>query len=129
MQRCAGIAGYNLLVADDDSRMTITVMAPDGKKYDLNYWTVITTAFSSLASKAEWRVVKQQGKVVPVALIVRVNANEDPDHPNKVTSYLAVSKITPQAICVTDKIKPGATQNADARRAADTAASRQCLEP
>jgi hypothetical protein len=128
VQRCTGVGGYNLLVADDDSRMSITVVAPDGKKADLNYWSVITTAFSSLGSRAEWRVVKKNGKPVPLALIVRVNATEDPDNPNKVTPYLAVSKITSQAICVTDKINPGATQNVDARRAADSAASRACLQ-
>lgn len=128
VQSCAGIAGYKLLVEEGDLRSSVTVVAANGKKYELNYWTVITTAFSSLGQKAEWRVVKKQGKAVPIALIVRVNASEDGETPNAIISYLAVAKITPQTICVTDKIKPGATQNAEARRAADTSASRQCLE-
>ncbi len=128
VQSCPGLAGYKLLVEEGDLRSSITVVAPNGKKYELNYWTVITTAFSSLGQKAEWRVVKKQGKVIPIALIVRVNSSKDGETPNEIISYLAVAKITPQAICVTDKIKPGATQNAEARRAADSAASRQCLE-
>jgi hypothetical protein len=129
VQRCQGIGGYQLLVEEGDLRSSITVVAPNGKKYELNYWSVITTAFSSLGQKAEWRVVKKQGKAIPIALIVRVNASKDGETPNEIISYLAVAKITPQAICVTDKIEPGATQNAEARRAADSSATRKCLEP
>ena len=43
-------------------------------------------------------------------------------------SYLAVTKITPTEICVTDKILSGANANEDARRAADTAATKPCLK-
>jgi hypothetical protein len=94
----------------------------------LNYWQVITSAFSTLGEKAEWRVTKTKGKLMPLALIVRVNASENPDDAKKVTSYLAVAKITAQKICVTDKINPGRTQNEEARRAADSAATKACLE-
>ncbi len=127
VQSCAGLAGYKLLVEDDDNRMSITVVSPDGKKHSLNYWGVITHAFSSVGEKAEWRVKKEGPKVIPIALIVRVNANEDPDT-NKRTSYLAVAKITPQGICVTDKIQPGAKANEEARAAADAAAGKACLK-
>ena len=126
--RCPGVAGYQLEVAEGDLRMNITVVAPNGKKSDLNYWGVITSGFSSLGDKAEWRVQKTGGKTVPIALIVRVNASENPEAPEKTTSYLAVAKITPQKTCVTDKIGPSATANEDARRAADTSANKQCLE-
>lgn len=129
VQSCPAIAGYKLQVLEGDLRASINVIAPGGKKHELDFWSVVTSAFSSLGPKAEWRVVKKAGKQVPVALIVRVNASEDPDNPNKITSYLAVTKITADKICVTDKIKPGATQNAEARLAADSAATKQCLEP
>lgn len=127
VQSCAGVAGYKLLVEDDDNRMSITVVSPAGKKHPLNYWDVITHAFSSVGDKAEWRVKKDGQKVIPIALIVRVNANEDPDS-NKRTSYLAVAKITPQGICVTDKIQPGAKANEEARAAADSSADKPCLK-
>jgi hypothetical protein len=60
-------------------------------------------------------------------LIVRFNASEDPEQPDKLTSYLAVSKITSDAVCVTAKIQPGASANENARRAADEAAAKPCL--
>ena len=127
-QRCVGVGGYNLLVEDSDARMSVTVVAPGGKKHDLKYWQVVTTAFSAIGEKAEWRVKRQGKRQVPVALIVRLNAQENAERPEKQTSYLTVAKITPEQICVTDKIAPGANANEEARRAADTAASRPCIE-
>jgi len=127
-QLCPGIAGYALLVENDDARMSVTVVAPNGEQYPLSYWQVVTTAFSTLGPKAEWRVKQQNGEFVPFALIVRVNANESDDR-GVITSYLAVAKITPQSTCVTDKIAPGADMNLRARRAADSSAGRPCLKP
>jgi hypothetical protein len=128
IQSCAGIAGYKLLVEEGDLRTTITIVAPNGKKHPLDYWHVVTSAFSTVGEKAEWRVIKSKGKLLPTALIVRVNASEDAENSEKITSYLAVAKITPQKMCVTDKINPGATQNEEARRAADASATKACLE-
>ncbi len=127
-QRCPGMGGYGLLVEDADSRMSVTLVAPGGKQHELKYWEVVTTGFSSLGEKAEWRVKRQGRRDVPVALIVRLNASENGEHPEKQTSYLVVAKITPGQACVTDKIAPGADANEQARRAADTAASRPCIE-
>lgn len=121
--RCPGTAGYALLVHDFDARMTVDVVAPGNRTHRLRYSGVITSAFSSLGPRAEWRMRGNQ----PVALIVRVNAFEDPSVPDRATSYLAVAKITPREACVTDRIAPGATANEAARQAADGAASRPCM--
>ncbi|MBX7220558.1 MAG: hypothetical protein K1Y36_11475 [Blastocatellia bacterium] len=126
--KCPGVGGYHLLILDDDARMSVTVVAPGGKEHPLEYWHTITNGFSTVGQKAEWRVIRQNGKLVPIALIVRVNANEDSEKPEKVTSYLAVAKITGQQICVTNKIKPSARANEEARTAADAAANKPCLE-
>jgi hypothetical protein len=119
VQRCPGIAGYKLEVEDGDARMSVSVVAPNGKKSELSYWHVVTQSFSSLGDKAEWRVRKVNGKVVPVALIVRVNASEDPSNPEKTT---------PRRTCVTARIAPSGGANEEARRAADLAATKPCLE-
>ena len=123
VQKCPGVAGYGLLVEDADSRQSVTVVSPDGKKHPLNYWQVITSGFSSLGEKAEWRVEKKGGKVRPFALIVRVNASENPEKPEQKTSYLAVAKITAAAVCVTAKVQT----NEEARAAAGAAAGKPCL--
>jgi hypothetical protein len=125
---CVGVSGYNLRLDYDDARESITVISPDGKKHPLNFGEVLSSGFSSVGEKAEWRVTRKNGKMVPIGLIVRFNASENPEDSSKVTSYLAVTKITPQKICVTDKIPPGATANEDARRAADASANKPCLQ-
>jgi hypothetical protein len=127
-QRCPGIAGYKLLLLDDDARQSVTVVTPGGKEHPLDFWEVVTYAFSSVGNKAEWRVARSKGKVSPVALIVRVNASEDSQNPSRLTSYLTVVKVTPEKICVTHKIPPGANANETARHAADTAQTAACLK-
>lgn len=125
---CRGVAGYRLLLTEGDLRQNITVVTPAGIKHSLDLWVVVSSAFSSVGPRAEWRMARQKGKLTPVALIIRYNANEFPEAPSKQNSYLAVSKITPTEICVTDKILPGPKANEEARRAADTAAAKPCLK-
>ena len=122
--RCRGTAGYTLLLSEGDLRQNITVITPKGARHSLDLWSVVSGGFSSLGPTAEWRIATQNK---PVALILRYNASEDPEQPDKRTSYLAVTKITPTEICVTDKISPGPTANEDARRAADAASTKACL--
>ena len=126
--RCRGAAGYSLILSEGDLRQNITVITPKGKEHSLELWNVVSSGFSSVGPKVEWRLATQNGKVVPVALIIRYNANEDAEAPNKQLSYLAVAKITATEICVTEKIAPGPKANEDARRAADAASSKPCLK-
>jgi hypothetical protein len=126
--RCRGVGGYSLLMAEGDLRQNVVVVTPSGTKHSLELWSVVSSAFSMLGPKAEWRVTKQNGKTVPAALILRYNANEDPEKPEKKTSYLVVTKITTTEICVTDKLAPGPKANEEARRLADEAASKPCLK-
>ncbi len=127
-QRCAGVGGYSLLVEDDDARMSVTVVAPDGRKFALNYWVVVTTGFSTVGDKAEWRVTKgSDGRVTPTALIVRLVASEDPEDSSKTTSYLVVATIEKDKACVVAKVPPGPNQNEKAREIADAASGKPCL--
>jgi hypothetical protein len=126
--RCRGVAGYALLLSEGDLRQNLIVITPAGKEHSLELWDVISSGFSTVGPRVEWRMARQNGKLSPVGLIIRYSANEDPDHPNKLMSYLAVAKITPNEICVTDKISPSANANTDARGAADSAATKPCLK-
>ena len=122
--QCKGIEGWSLLVLYDDQRMSITAVDPGGQEHPLNYWGVITRAFSSLGAKAEWRVPDagpDRGK--PAALIVRVNSSEQ----GKSVSYLAVSRLRGSSVCTTDRIPPASDANERARRAADAASGAPCL--
>src|SRR6266480_643982 len=60
--RCPGVGGYSLLVAEDDLRQNITVVTPRGTRHSLGLWEVVSSAFSHVGSKAEWRITKLKGK-------------------------------------------------------------------
>jgi len=123
---CPGIPGYKLLIQSDDDRDSVTVITPDGKQHPLNFSKTISKgAFASLGLKAEWRVINRSGKDVPIALIVRVDTQTADN--DKRTSYLAVSKISAQGICVTDRVAPTINANEKARSLADASTGKPCL--
>ena len=118
---CPGIAKYKLQLLEGDLRQSVNVIFPDGKKSELNIWHTFG-GFSSVGAKAEWR----SKKGVPIALIIRFNVSQNPEDSTQITSYLIVSKLTRTTACITDVVPPGKTQNAIARKLADTAFKRPC---
>jgi hypothetical protein len=127
VRRCPGVAGYHLLVAEDDDRASVTVVAPGGREHPLDYWSVVTPGFSTVGPRAEWRVARRGGRGVPTSLIVRVNAYEHAEPEPRRVSYLAVARLSPAPVCVTDRIGPSSAANEQARRAADGSSRRPCL--
>lgn len=125
---CRGYGRYKLIVTEGDLRQNLTVVTPQGAKHSLELWDVVSGGFSSLGPRAEWRLARPIAKLVPAALILRYNVSENPEKPEKITSYLVVVKLTENEICVTDKILPGPNANADARHAADSSANKPCLK-
>jgi hypothetical protein len=126
---CPGIGGFRLQVLTDDERNSINVIAPDGKVFALAYWDVVTHGFSTLERRAEWRVRAEQGKPVPIAIIIRVNSvdQSEPDQPKRVP-LLAVAKIGGDMACVIEKID---SRNPNANKIARMSADRDdwtCLQ-
>jgi hypothetical protein len=126
--RCPGTDGYFLTLLEGDLRQNLIVVTPGGTKHSLALWDVVSGGFSHVGVRAEWRTVTENGKRRPFALIVRYHVAEDADHPDRKTSYLIVTKITSDEICVTDKIPAAADSNQTARNAADNSASKPCLK-
>ncbi len=117
---CLGVGGYKVRLLEGDIRQTLNIVTPAKKKFELDFWGFFPS-FSSIGEKIEWRT--KSG--VPVALIARYNV-ADPEGVKKDISYLMVSKIGKTQSCVTDIVKPGANQNADARVLADAASTKPC---
>jgi hypothetical protein len=107
-------------------RQSVAVVSAEGRKFDLAFWDTITRNFSSLGGKAEWLVARDGVQNRPIAVIVRVNAREHPDS-NRVTSYLTVTKITRDQICVVARISPSTAASAEARSIAGAATDKPCL--
>jgi hypothetical protein len=118
--RCAGVGGYQLDVYLDDERNSIGVVLPSKKVIGLDLWNHFGN-FSALGETAEWRM---KGKKT-VALIVRLKVS-DQGEGKPPTSYLIVSRISDTDACVTDIVKPGRGQNAEAQRLADRALAKPC---
>ena len=127
VQKCKGFGDWSLMILDDDERMSVNVITPEEKQHELDFWSVVTTAFSSLGAKAEWRVKKKAGELQPIALIIRVNSTSEATGKRKRSSYLAVSKITADGICVVEKISVQKNANRLAQTSADNAAAKPCL--
>ncbi len=123
---CAGVGGYKLQISEGDIRQSIDVIAPNKKKFALDFQQNVSVAFSYVGAKAEWRVTREGKTVAPFALIVRFNASENAEDSTKNTSYLIVSKITKKEICITNVVKPGAKANEEARELADASAAAPC---
>ncbi len=123
---CKGVGGYKLELLEGDLRQTINVVAPNGTKSELNLWGAVSSGFSSVGNKAEWRVTRKGKTVKPEALILRFNASENPEDSTKITSYLVIVKIAGNTACITEIIKPSTTQNEKARESADASVNKPC---
>lgn len=127
VQSCPGFAGIEVKVEDVDLRQSITLVI-DNKDYPLNFGQTTNHHFNELGSMIEWRYPVKQPKTI-TSMIVRMNVSENPDKPEKVTSYLIVTKIMKNNACVVGKISPQSdgSQNNKARLMADNAANMGCL--
>ena len=124
---CRGVGGIKLEVLEGDIRQSVNVIFPSGKKSELDLWSNVSSAFSSVGEKAEWRVTGKGKNAKPIALIVRFNASENTEKPEINTSYLVVVKIGKNSACITDIVKPSKDQNLSARKLADESADKSCL--
>lgn len=128
LQECPGFAAYQLHVSESDLRQSITLIKGD-KEYPLQFWDTVSPQFSTLGTKAEWRFIANNRTLTPIALIARLNAVTG-EHADQTTSWLVVTKITPENICVVGKIPPqrDGSQNQKARDMADKSPEMPCLK-
>ena len=125
-QRCPDYRSIGVITMEGDLRQSITLIR-NGKEYPLEYWRTVTSSWSVLGKTAEWRHEKEAPDRL-IALITRLNISEDPDNPDRMTSYLVVSKITNNEVCVVGKVAPqrDGSQNLKAREMADRASAMPC---
>ena len=61
-------------------------------------------------------------------MIIRLDVSDDFENPEKISSYLIVSKITGKEICVIAKILPQDKQSEIARKILDSSEDKPCLK-
>ncbi len=122
-QHCKGFGIIDVKVIEEGARQTITLNR-DEQEFPLNF---LPFGFSKLGTTIEWR--HKKGQLDKVAgMIVRLNVSKQ-EGTNKVISYLMVSKITANEICVVGKIRPlsKGQQNKQARLMAEQSVNMPCL--
>ncbi|CAA6799081.1 MAG: Unknown protein [uncultured Sulfurovum sp.] len=126
IQECESFTGIGVKVIEGDIRQSI-ILTRNEKEYDLAFWSTVSSAFSSLGLKIEWR--HELGKPEKVkGMIVRFEASDDYENLDKVSSYLVVSKITKDEVCVVAKVLPQKNQNEMARKILDSTDILPCLK-
>ena len=126
VQECESFLDIGVKVIESDIRQSI-ILTRNEKEYDLAFGSIISPSFSSLGLKLEWR--HEQGKPKNLkGMIVHFEASDDPENIDKVSSYLVVSKITNDEICVVTKITPQKEQNEIAREILDFTEELPCLK-
>ncbi|MGY0504514.1 hypothetical protein [Luteimonas sp. e5] len=122
---CDGVSPYRLAVTDSDGRQELELIEGEGEPQSLELGRKVSIGFSELGDTVEWWPMEE---VAPTALIVRFNAQDEPDQPERVTSSLVVVKLAGSGSCVTEVIAPAAEQNRLAREAAARAANAPCAD-
>ncbi len=122
---CSGPEGYLLRVRSDDDRESITIITPNKKEFPVNL--VASSHYSSVGEKAEWRVLKDGNKTIPIGLIIPVEYRRL-DRPQSMMG-LAVVKITSEEICLIDTILFSKNQFKQAQKQADNSSDKDCVDP
>jgi len=126
IQECEPFFNIRVKVIEGDIRQSITLIRAN-KEYDLSFSSTITSAFSSLGSKIEWLYEVDKPDNLK-GMIVRLNANEDMENTEHLTTFLVVSKITLDKICVIGKILPQENQNQVAKAMLENVNELPCLK-
>ena len=121
---CEAYGNIKVEVVEEDLRQSITLIR-NKKRYPLELWSSVSSSFSFLGNKIEWRFSKKS-KSKPTAMITRYNVSVG-EYLEQTNSYLAVVKITNNEMCVVGKVKPQREQNILAREMADKAESLTCV--
>lgn len=127
-RQCTGVAGYKLLVHDEDGRTSMDVVPPGTRTLPLNFWDVVSSSYSTMGRKAEWHMAKRNGKMVPVGLVVRVNTVDTLAHEGTRRGALTtVTRIGHNDACVVFKTNSASRQASRKARAAAVNPRAQCL--
>jgi len=125
IEECESFADMKVTVIEGDIKEGIS-LTRDNQRYELNFSSALSYAFLSLGLELEWRYKRNEFDN-PLALIVRLEVNEDPEDLDKTTGYLVVSKITEKDICIVGKIEAQKNQDEIARDMAEKSHEMSCL--
>jgi hypothetical protein len=101
-RRCAGVAGFSLLVHEANAQTSVDIVTPQREVYPLEYWEVVTPGLARVGRKAEWRVEQRDGRMVPTALLVRLDTSNLGAHGPRLAAgaIITAARIESDGACV-----------------------------
>ena len=126
VQECESFENIGVKVLVGDTRESI-ILTRNEREYDLELLSTFKNIFSSFGSKLEWRHELTNSKNIK-GVIIPLNISDDFENLDKTTSYLVVTKIKKNKICVVAKISPQKEQDEIAREILDTDEDLPCLK-
>ena len=124
--RCQGQGGIGLTLNYADARDDLELVRPGKPPIQIGLPNLAGGGFNKLGDTIEWRGTGDGAAFTPLALIVRNNAIENAEMPERSTSFLAVIDLAQG--CALAHVRPGEGQNERARKIADTP-GQPCLRP
>ncbi len=115
--RCEGQGGIGLTLNYYDARDDLELVRPGKLPVQIGVPMLAGGGFNKLGDTVEWRGMGDGGAFRPAMLIVRNNAIENSEQPERSTSFLTVIDIAQG--CAVAQVRPGAGQNEQARAIAD----------
>lgn len=115
--RCEGQGGIGLTLNYYDARDDLELVRPGKPPIQIGVPYLAGGGFNKLGDTVEWRGTGEGAAFRPSALIVRNNAIENSEQPERSTSFLTVIDIAQG--CAVAQVRPGAGQNEQARAIAD----------
>lgn len=115
--RCEGQGGIGLTLNYYDARDDLELVRPSKPPIQIGVPRLAGGGFNKLGDTVEWRGTGEGAAFRPAALIVRNNAIENSEQPERSTSFLTVIDIAQG--CAVAQVRPGAGQNERARVIAD----------
>jgi len=126
VQECESFTDILVKVVEGDIRESI-ILTRDKKEYNLEFLSTKKLVFSSFGLKIEWRHEVENSKNIK-GMIIPINMSNDSKNLDKTSTYLVVTKITSDEICVVAKIAPQKEQDEIAREILDTDENLSCLK-
>ena len=126
VQECEAFENIRVKVVVGDSRESI-ILTRKGREYDLALLSLFNPISFSFGSKLEWRHSLTNSKNIK-GVIIPLNLSDDSENLDKASSFLVVTKIKSDKICVIAKIAPQKEQDEIAREILDTDEGLPCLK-
>lgn len=126
VEECESFNDIGVKVIESDTREGI-ILTRNKKEYALDFWSTISPNFFSLGFAIEWRYEKEKPENLK-GLIVRFDVSDHIEKEQEISSYLVVSKITKDEICIVAKVALQKDQHKIARDILDAKEEKACLK-